>query len=275
MGIVSTSTADQREDAQIDALQKAAAESGFAVLPMPVERTQDAQIQAIRALLVYRVDIIVFTPVVESGWAHILREAQAASIPLIAMDKSMQAAPDGAPVQYVGFDYSALAEQAVQRLAARGTASKEIIELYGTLNSYDAREIAHGIRAYLDRGGKKITYSLCGDGMRARGYEIAESLHEHLDQVAYIISHNDAMALGALDFLKTTGAVPGEDIYLCAFGGGTDTEHLFQQGEIEVLVKLDDQALARAVMTAAQTLLDNPQAHISSIVPAQVLEREG
>ena len=68
------------------ALVHAAEEHGFKVLEMPVERTQEAQIEAVRALIVYQVDAIAFTPLVESGWDNVLREAKSASVPLLSID---------------------------------------------------------------------------------------------------------------------------------------------------------------------------------------------
>lgn len=50
LGIVTTAAADDRCEAQSAALVHAAADSGFKVLEMPVERTQEAQIEALRAV---------------------------------------------------------------------------------------------------------------------------------------------------------------------------------------------------------------------------------
>lgn len=53
LGIVTTAAEDDRREAQSEALVHAAEEHGFKVLEMPVERTQEAQIEAVRALIVY------------------------------------------------------------------------------------------------------------------------------------------------------------------------------------------------------------------------------
>ena len=60
LGIVTTAAEDDRREAQSEALVHAAEEHGFKVLEMPVERTQEAQIEAVRALIVYQVDAIAF-----------------------------------------------------------------------------------------------------------------------------------------------------------------------------------------------------------------------
>ena len=50
---------------------------------MPVERTQEAQIEALRALIIYQVDAIVFTPLVESGAGQCTAGGKSASVPLM------------------------------------------------------------------------------------------------------------------------------------------------------------------------------------------------
>ena len=51
LGIVTTAAEDDRREAQSEALVHAAEEHGFKVLEMPVERTQEAQIEAVRSLM--------------------------------------------------------------------------------------------------------------------------------------------------------------------------------------------------------------------------------
>ena len=105
LGIVTTAAEDDRREAQSEALVHAAEEHGFKVLEMPVERTQEAQIEAVRALIVYQVDAIAFTPLVESGWDNVLREAKSASVPLLSIDRAIRGVDD-VPLRRIGFDYA-------------------------------------------------------------------------------------------------------------------------------------------------------------------------
>ena len=116
LGIVTTAAADDLCEAQSAALVHAAADSGFKVLEMPVERTQEAQIEALRAdHLSGGCDR--FTPLVESGWDNVLREAKSASVPLIAVDRSVRGV-EGVPLYHIGFDYAGLAKRAAAVLSA-------------------------------------------------------------------------------------------------------------------------------------------------------------
>ena len=250
LGIVTTAAEDDRREAQSEALVHAAEEHGFKVLEMPVERTQEAQIEAVRALIVYQVDAIAFTPLVESGWDNVLREAKSASVPLLSIDRAIRGVDD-VPLQHIGFDYASLAEQAADALLQQRMPRDGVLELYGTVNASDAR------------------------GMRSRGCEILEEMEDHLDEIGYIFAQNDAMALGAVDYLHSHGRKPGKDVLVCAFGGGAELRALQKKGEVAVIGALDDTQLAELNADAAQQIAKAPWKPYIALADTAVLTEEG
>lgn len=255
LGIVTTAAEDDRREAQSEALVHAAEEHGFKVLEMPVERTQEAQIEAVRALIVYQVDAIAFTP-------------------LLSIDRAIRGVDD-VPLQHIGFDYASLAEQAADALLQQRMSRDGVLELYGTVNASDAREIARGCREALEEHGLTVTYSLCGDGMRSRGCEILEEMEDHLDEIGYIFAQNDAMALGAVDYLHSHGRKPGKDVLICAFGGGAELRALQKKGEVAVIGALDDTQLAELTADAAQQIAKAPWKPYIALADTAVLTEEG
>ena len=242
LGIVTTAAEDDRREAQSEALVHAAEEHGFKVLEMPVERTQEAQIEAVRALIVYQVDAIAFTPLVESGWDNVLREAKSASVPLLSIDRAIRGVDD-VPLQHIGFDYASLAEQAADALLQQRMPRDGVLE--------------------------------CGDGMRSRGCEILEEMEDHLDEIGYIFAQNDAMALGAVDYLHSHGRKPGKDVLICAFGGGAELRALQKKGEVAVIGALDDTQLAELTADAAQQIAKAPWKPYIALADTAVLTEEG
>lgn len=150
-----------------------------------------------------------------------------------------------------------------------------VLELYGTVNASDAREIARGCRASLEEHGLTVTYSLCGDGMRSRGCEIQEEMEEHLDEIGYIFAQNDAMALGAVDYLHSHGRKPGKDMLICAFGGGAELRALQKKGEVAVIGALDDTQLAELTADAAQQIAKAPWKPYIALADTAVATLEG
>src|SRR5687768_15293867 len=73
--------------ANTTSIQSAAAEAGIELKFSDAQQKQENQIKALRSFIAQRVDVIAFSPVVETGWETVLREAKAAGIPVILTDR--------------------------------------------------------------------------------------------------------------------------------------------------------------------------------------------
>lgn len=274
LGIVTTAAEDDRREAQSEALVHAAEEHGFKVLEMPVERTQEAQIEAVRALIVYQVDAIAFTPLVESGWDNVLREAKSASVPLLSIDRAIRGVDD-VPLQHIGFDYASLAEQAADALLQQRMPRDGVLELYGTVNASDARAIARGCRASLEEHGLTVTYSLCGDGMRPR----AAAKYWRRWRIIWTKSATFSPRMTRWRSVRWLSAQPrpqtGQDVLICAFGGGAELRALQKKGEVAVIGALDDTQLAELTADAAQQIAKAPWKPYIALADTAVLTEEG
>ena len=193
---------------------EAAAENDIQILFDDAQQKQENQLKAIRSFIVYQVDVIAFVPIVEDGWDNVLQEAKDAGIPVILVDRQINADPS----LYAGF----LGEDGLEegRRAARFLVKKckarkgpvNIYEMSGTENSSVVRDRAKGFREILAGDPKfKIIHSEDGDFLRSRGKEIAENLinasskkdglYFEGQKIDAVYSHNDSMTLGLLDSL--------------------------------------------------------------------------
>ena len=64
------------------------------------QQKQENQIKAIRSYIQQKVDVIAFSPVIESGWDAVLNEAKRANIPVILTDRAVDS-KDTTPLQDV------------------------------------------------------------------------------------------------------------------------------------------------------------------------------
>ncbi|MER1994388.1 MAG: substrate-binding domain-containing protein, partial [Eubacteriales bacterium] len=64
-------------------MEEAAKEAGYGLMMENANQKQEKQIDAIRSFIAYQVDVIVFSPIVETGWDNVLSEAKQAGIPVI------------------------------------------------------------------------------------------------------------------------------------------------------------------------------------------------
>ena len=75
--------------ANTKSIQEAAPAAGITLRFSDAQQKQENQIKALRSFIAQRVDVIAFSPVVETGWETVLREAKAAKIPVILSDRAV------------------------------------------------------------------------------------------------------------------------------------------------------------------------------------------
>lgn len=256
LGLVMTVTEDAWKDELDAAIIAAAGQWEVTVLPFMAERNQNGQVDALRALMAYQADVIVFSPLVERGWDKMLMEAEQAGIPVIAVDKAVRPGRDGLTTSYVGYDYYGAAVKAAENLLRYGKEDAVIMEICGTTGAYSAREITRGFRETLEKDGRfQITYSVCGEFMRSKSKEIVEGMFSGGHKIDVLISHNDAMTLGAVDAIREAGKIPGKDVRIYAFGGSQEVADLVKQGQVQCLVRCDTSAVGAKTLEAAARLL--------------------
>ena len=206
---------------------EAAAENDIQIIFDDAQQKQENQLKAIRSFIVYQVDVIAFVPIVEDGWDNVLTEAKDAGIPVILVDRQINADPS----LYAGF----LGEDGLEegRRAARFLLNKcrnrtgkiSIYEMSGTENSSVVRDRAKGFREIISTDSKfQIIHSEDGDFLRSRGKEIAENLinSSHRKDGLYfegqkidaVYSHNDSMTLGMLDSIENYNVYTGNTIII-------------------------------------------------------------
>ena len=77
--------------ANTKSIKEAAEAEGINLKFSDAQQKQENQIKAIRAFIAQKVDVIAFSPVVETGWEPVLKEAKAAKIPVILTDRAVSA----------------------------------------------------------------------------------------------------------------------------------------------------------------------------------------
>src|SRR6185503_15624904 len=143
---------------------------------LDAQQKQENQIEAVRKLIIQRVDVIGISPIVETGWEDVFREAKAAGIPIILVDRRA-AIPEDLYVSYLGSDFLEEGRRAARILADLVDGKANIVELVGTIGSAPANDRYIGFREVLkDYPEMQIIDSQSGDFTRARGKEVMAAL---------------------------------------------------------------------------------------------------
>ncbi len=219
-------------------IKETAEQLGVELRFLDAQQKQENQILAIRKFIIQRVDIIGVSPIVETGWDEVFREAKEAGIPIILVDRRA-AVPEDLYVTYLGSDFLEEGRNAARVMADLVRGKANIVELVGTVGSAPANDRYTGFREILrEHPGMVIIDSESGDFTRARGREVmAAFLKEHGETITAVYSHNDDMALGAIQAIEEYGLRPGVDIKIVSVDAARGAFEAMIAGKINATVE--------------------------------------
>jgi simple sugar transport system substrate-binding protein len=230
--------------ANTKSIQEACAAAGFDLRFVDGQQKQENQIKALRDFITQGVDVIGFSPVVESGWDEVIEEINDAGIPLILSDRTTDIDGQDYYATWMGSNFIEEGEKAgnwlVEYLKKQGRDKDQIniVELQGTVGSGPAIDRQKGFANIIkDYPNLKITQSQTGDFTRDLGRTVMESFLKKGEKIDVLYAHNDDMALGALQAIKEAGLKPGKDIIIIGVDAVKGAFEAIVAGEMNVTVE--------------------------------------
>jgi len=222
-------------------IRRAADEAGIQLIFDNALQQQFNQIKAIRSFILKGVDIIAFCPNVEDGWDNILEEAQAAGIPVIVVDRKIETSTEGLFTAFLGADFHREGVKAGEWMVERFAGVEgpiRVAEISGTPFSSPTIGRYEGIREVFSKHPKfEIVFTISGDFLRSKGRECMEMILEETPDIDIIFSHNDDMALGAIEVLFENGIEPGVDIAIVSVDAQVSGLEALRMGRINCLIE--------------------------------------
>jgi len=206
------------------------------------QQKQENQIRAIRGFIAQGVDAILVAPVVATGWEDVLSEAQEAEIPVVLLDRGIEASED----LYLT---AVMSDQVLEgRVAGEwlvetvGSEECKVVELQGTVGSSPAISRKQGFEeAIAGASNISIIRSQTGDFTRSKGKEVMEGFLKAENggaDICAVYAHNDDMAVGAIQAIKDAGLKPGTDILVVSIDAVPDIFTAIAAGEANATVEL-------------------------------------
>ncbi|MGR3824880.1 MAG: galactofuranose ABC transporter, galactofuranose-binding protein YtfQ [Salipiger marinus] len=223
------------------------------------QQKQENQIKAIRGFIAQGVDAILLAPVVATGWDEVLEEAKDAEIPVVLLDRTVDA-PEDLYLTAVTSDLVHEGRVAGEWLAKEMAGEDcRIVELQGTTGSSPAIDRKKGFEEGIaGQDNLEIVRSQTGDFTRAQGKVVMESFlkAEGGDTICALYAHNDDMAVGAIQAIKEAGLKPGEDIKIVAIDAVPDAHLAIANGEMNATIELTPN-MAGPALDALEAYLAN------------------
>ncbi len=265
-------------------IKDAAKKDGVNLKFADAQQKQENQVKAIRSFIAQKVDVIAFSPVVESGWDTVLREAQAAKIPVILTDRAVNVTDKSLYVTFIGSDFVEEGRRAgawlVAEAAKNPTKKYNIVELQGTVGSAPAIDRKAGFaEAIKGKANLSIIRSQTGDFTRAKGKEVMEAfLKAQGKDINVLYAHNDDMAIGAIQAIEEAGLKPGKDILIISIDGVKGAFEAMIAGKLNVTVEcnpmLGPQLMQAARDVVAGKAVPKRITTVEGVFPAEVATRE-
>ena len=275
MGFAQVGAESGWRTANTKSIQESAEADGIDLKFSDAQQKQENQIKAIRSYIQQKVDVIAFSPVVETGWDAVLQEAKRANIPVILTDRSVDSEDTSLYKTFLGSDFVLEGKKAGEWLVENaadadvdGNGSINVVQIEGTTGAAPAIDRGEGFAdAIAADPSIKVVASQTGDFTRDGGKQVMESFLQSEKDIDVVFAHNDDEGLGAIEAIEAAGLVPGKDIKIITVDAVKDGMQALADGKISFIVECNP-LLGPQLMDLAEKVVAGEE------VPARVVTEE-
>ncbi len=198
---------------------------------------QAGQIAAIRDFIAQKVDGILLAPQTRSGWNEVLQEAKDAEIPVVLLDRGLDA-PESLWVTQISSDFAFEGREAGKWVAEQLNGKGTVVELFGDPAADPAILRNQGFMEIIDTyPGIEVVESKTGEWSQDKGRQVVEAWIAAGVQFDALYAHNDGMALGAIEALKAAGKTPGTDVIIISIDAIKAAFEAIGRGDLNATVE--------------------------------------
>lgn len=227
---------DANEQAIKDAFSQ---DAGFDLKYAPAASPTDqkSQIDAFATFVNDEVDVILLTATEASGWEDSLELAQEAEIPVILLDRGVDASDD-LYVTRIAPDNVDVAASVGDWAVATYPDGASYFTLEGVPGLSVVNERNEGFEAAISgaEGWNKIG-AQTANWTADEGKSVIETVLKENPDLQFIFAQNDEMGIGAAAAVAAAGLVPGEDVKIATIDGTTPALEALAAGELSFVAQ--------------------------------------
>jgi galactofuranose transport system substrate-binding protein len=192
------------------------------------------QVADVEDLIARRVSALFLAPREFEGLAPALESAKEAKVPVFLIDREAEGKAGEDYVTFLGSDFIKQGQRVADWLIRHTGGCASIVELAGTAGSSVARDRSRGFASRIrTERSMRIIASQNGDFSRATAQSVMENIVQaRRNEITAVYAHNDEMALGAIQALKSAGLRPGKDVTVVSIDGEKAALEAVMRGEI-------------------------------------------
>ena len=254
VGFAQTESNNPWRLAQTASMQEEAKKRGWQLVYTDAASSAAKQVADVNSMIAQGVDLIFLAPREEKPLIPAIKAAKNAGIPVILLDRNVDASlakPGEDYVTFIGSNFIEEGQRVADWLVKNANGKTTIIELEGTTGSSPANDRKKGFDDVIAKNPDfKIVASQTGDFARDKGRQVAETLLQAHPDANVVYAHNDEMAMGAISAIEAAGKVPGKDILVLSIDGGKEAVQAVVDGKIAAVVECNPRFGPKAFDTA-------------------------
>lgn len=218
-----------------DGAEAAAEELGHDLTFLDADGDATQQNNDVADLITQGVDVLILNPVDPEAVAPALRDAEAAGIPVVTVDRPVETGS----LAHVGRDNVEMGRVVGEALGdILGDDEAKVIEIQGDAGGIVMRDRRDGFHEAMEgQDNLEIVEGPYAEYIRAEAVTAMQDLLEAHSDVAAVYAHNDDMAIGALQVLEDAGR---DDVLVSGVDGLMEALELMEAGDQYVATALND-----------------------------------
>lgn len=213
-----------------DGAQAKADELGANLIVLDSQDDAATELSNVEDLINQGVDLILINPTDSDAVGSAVAAANAADIPVITLDRS---ANSGEVLTHIASDNVAGGKMAGEFIVDQLGGAGKVVELEGIPGASAARERGEGFNLALEGTDLEVVARQTANFDRAEGLSVMENILQSQPEIDAIFAHNDEMALGALEAVKSSG----RDILIVGFDATSDAVAAVEAGDLGATVQ--------------------------------------
>ena len=205
--------------------RKKAKDSGIELIAVDAQNDATKQTNDVEDLIQKGVDVVVINPTDSDAVASAVSAANAANVPVITVDRVANSGKVVSHIASNNIEGGQMASDYIRELVGEGA---NVAELEGIPGSSGARERGKGFHNVADKS-LKVVAKQATDFDRAKGLSVMENILQANGDIKAVFAHNDEMALGALEALKSAGKT---DVVVVGFDATDDAVKAVNDGRM-------------------------------------------
>lgn len=198
--------------AETASIKAEAGNRGVKLLTANAQSQFSKQISDVQDLIAKGADLLVIAPLNSDGWGPVLRSAAAKQIPIVTIDRKINATACKDYVSFIGSDFVEQGKRAADQMIEATGGKGKVAILLGAAGNNVTTERTKGFKDQIKAKapGLQVVFEQTGEFAREKGQQVTEQLIQSNPGITGIYAENDEMGLGAVNALKGAGKKAGD-----------------------------------------------------------------